>query len=91
MNHKSFWEKYLSITSDEASQAYLKSYLFSLPPVEMKKWLLSETQSIVVDLKQQLNDPNVSETWKTTLKEQLEKTVLNIEHLANVRHSRKAA
>ncbi len=91
MNHKSFWEKYISIASDEESKAYLKTYLFSLPPLEMKKWILSEAQSIIMDLKKQLYDPNVAETWKTTLKEQLETAVLNIEHLSNISHTRKAA
>ena len=91
MDHKIFWEKYLSIVSDEESQAYLKRYLFSLPPLEMKKWLLSEAQSIVIDLKQQLHDPSVSETWKTTLIEQLKTSVLNLEHFKNVSPIPKAA
>ena len=91
MNHKIFWEKYLSIVSDEESQAYQKSHLFSLPPLEMKKWLLSEAQAIVIDLKKQLQDPSVSETWKTTLIEQLQTSVLNLERFENINQTHKAA
>ena len=52
MNHKAFWEKYIAIASEEESKQYLKNYVFSLPPAEMKKWLLGETQAIAADLKQ---------------------------------------
>ena len=72
MNHKAFWEKYISIASEEESKQFLKNYVFSLPSVEMKKWLLGETQAIAADLKQQLNDPSVSDAWKTTLMQQLD-------------------
>ena len=72
MNHKAFWEKYIAIASEEESKQYLKNYVFSLPPTEMKKWLLGETQAIATDLKQQLNDPSVSEAWKMTLMQQLD-------------------
>ena len=75
MNHKAFWEKYISLASEEESKQYLKNYVFSLPPAEMKKWLLSEAQSIIADLKKQLNDPSISEIWKKSTKEQLEKPV----------------
>jgi hypothetical protein len=91
MNHNTFWEKYLALSSEEESRQYLKNYLFSLPPVEMKRWILSETQSIVADLKKQINDPSVSENWKTALKEQFETAILNIEHLSSVNLHRKAA
>ncbi len=91
MNHKAFWEKYIALSSEEESKQFLKNYLFSLPPAEMKRWILSETQSIVVDLKKQLNDPTVSENWKTNLKQQFETAVMNIEHLATLNVPLKAA
>ena len=72
MNHKAFWEKYISLASEEESKQFLKNYIFSLPPAKMKKWLLGETQAIAADLKQQLNDPSVSEVWKMTLMQQLD-------------------
>lgn len=91
MNHKAFWEKYIALSSEEESRQFLKNYLFSLPPAEMKKWLLSEAQSIIADLKKQLNDPSVSEKWKVALKEQFETAALNIEHLSSLNLHRKAA
>ena len=91
MNHKAFWEKYIALTSDDESRAFLKNYLFSLPPAEMKKWLLSEAQSIIADLKKQLNDLSINETWKTDIKDQLEKVAWNVEYVANLSLPRKAA
>ena len=91
MNHKAFWEKYITLPSDEESKQFLKNYLFSLPAAEMKKWILSEVQSIVTDLKKQLNDPTVSETWKTDLKKHVETAAFNIENLKDLKLPRKAA
>jgi hypothetical protein len=56
MNHNAFWQNYIAIASEEESRQYLKNYLFSLPPTEMKKWLLCEAQSIISDLKKQLTE-----------------------------------
>ena len=91
MNHIAFWEKYIALSSEEESKQFLKSYLFSLPPAEMKKWLLSETHTIVSDLKAQLNDPTVNDTWKADLTKQITSSVLTIEQLASWKRQNKAA
>lgn len=91
MNHKAFWDAYLSLESEEESRQYLKNYLFSLPPAEMKNWLLNETQSICLDLKKQLLDPTVSELWKQQLKEQIRHTAFNVDQLSPLHEARKAA
>lgn len=78
MTNNTFWDTYFTIVSDSESKQFLKDYLFSLPPKEMKTWLLSNTQSIVEDLKVQLQDPSVSEAWKADFKEQLKNSVFNI-------------
>ncbi len=84
MNHKAFWEKYITIASDEEARVFLKNYLFSLPPMEMKKWILSEAQSIMAELKHQLNDPSVDDMWKKETKEKLQSAFVNIENLKKI-------
>ena len=91
MNHTAFWEKYIAIASEEESKMFLKNYLFSLPPTAMKKWLLSEAQTVVSELKTQLNDPTVNDTWKTALTKQIKSSVLTIEQLATWKSQNKAA
>jgi hypothetical protein len=46
---------------------------------------------VFADLKKQLNDPTVSDNWKTALKEQFSRATLNIEHLSNLHLHNKAA
>jgi superfamily I DNA/RNA helicase len=91
MTNNAFWEKYFTIVSDSESKQFLKDYLFSLPPNEMKNWLLSNTQSIVEDLKGHLQDPSVSEAWKADFKEQLKNSVFNIQNIEKFDSQRKAA
>lgn len=91
MDNRTFWEKYLSIVSDAESKQFLRDYIFSLPPDEMKTWLLSNTQSIVEDLKVQLQDPSVSDAWKSDFKEQLKNNILAIKNFDHFSSQRKAA
>ena len=91
MNHKIFWEKYLNLASEEEQMKWLKTYMFSLPPQEMKTWIVSDVQSLFAELKQDLNDPNVSDDWKKSIATDISKIGFSLESLKISLRQKKAA
>ena len=80
MNHAEFWEKYAQLAADDAQQ-FLKKYLFSLPPDDMKAWLLTDAKSLFAELKRDLDDPSVNPDWKRQIRADLSNARWNLEKL----------
>ena len=90
MNHTEFWKKYAQLEDKEAKE-FLKTYMFSLPTDEMKSWVLSETRTIVNELKQDFSDPSVKSEWKQKVKSDLANVVSSIENNNSKAAAKKAA
>ncbi len=90
MNHTEFWKKYAQLEDKEA-KVFLKTYMFLLPADEMKAWVLSETRTIVNELKQDFSDPSVKNEWKQKVKSDLANVVSSIKNKNSKAAAKKSA
>jgi superfamily I DNA/RNA helicase len=90
MKHTEFWKKYALLEGRDA-QAFLKTYLFSLSPEEMKTWILSETKNLVSELKKDFDDPSVNKAWKQKINSDLRVATSNLAHQKQANFATKVA